>query len=75
MLADLEVIQIIHTNLLRRGDGKKEVVRIVEQYWRMDGTLLFEIDPCGDAPYVCPNCGNRRKERTGYCEACHHEGA
>jgi hypothetical protein len=43
----LEILQVIHTRLERRGMGKSEddPIRIIEQYWLMDGTLLFEYDP------------------------------
>lgn len=45
-MSDVEVIQVIHTRLERRGMGKDEgdPVRIIDQYWRMDGTLLLEYD-------------------------------
>jgi hypothetical protein len=47
-MADLEVIQVIHTRLLRKGLGRDETdpVRIIDQYWNMQGELLWEIDPC-----------------------------
>jgi predicted lipid-binding transport protein (Tim44 family) len=42
-----EVIQVIHTNLEKRGMGVEgDPVRRVEQYWSLDGQLLFENDPC-----------------------------
>lgn len=46
MSNDLEVIQIIRTRLLHRGLGQNadDPVRIIEQYWDMDGMLLFEFD-------------------------------
>jgi hypothetical protein len=48
MMSDVEVIQVIRTNLLRRGTGKaSDPNRIITQYWLMDGTLLFEFDPVG----------------------------
>jgi len=42
------VIQVIETTLLRRGDGKTSEtrIRLVTQYWSMDGHLLAEVDPC-----------------------------
>lgn len=45
-MSDVEIIQVIHTHLLRRGEGKSEAdpIRIIDQYWTMDGTLLFEWD-------------------------------
>jgi hypothetical protein len=44
----VEVIQLIKTTLTRRGEGKSmdDPVRVITQYWRMDGTLEFESDPC-----------------------------
>jgi hypothetical protein len=48
MMSDVKVIQVIRTNLLRRGTGKaSDPIRIITQYWLMDGTLLFEVDPVG----------------------------
>lgn len=46
-----EVIQVIHTNLEKRGTGRDEldVVRRIDQYWSMDGVLLWEHDPCPEA--------------------------
>ena len=42
----VEVIQVIHTHLARRGRGTDDdPVRIVDQYWTMDGQLLVEFDP------------------------------
>lgn len=42
------VIQVIETTILRKGDGKDErsPVRIVTQYFTLDGNLLAETDPC-----------------------------
>ncbi len=46
MSNDLEVLSVIRTRLLRRGDGTEHnPIRIIEQYWTMDGNLLFEADP------------------------------
>jgi hypothetical protein len=40
-----EIVQLIHTNLLRRGEGKEgDPIRVIDQYWTLDGQLLFEID-------------------------------
>lgn len=45
MFKEVEVIQVIRTNLKRRGKGiENDPIRIVEQYWNMEGKLLFEID-------------------------------
>lgn len=41
------VIEVVETNLLRRGEGKSPIdpIRIVTQYWSLDGKLLAEVDP------------------------------
>lgn len=41
-----KVIQVIETDLLKRGDGKTTILRGVKQYWSLDGKLLAEVDPC-----------------------------
>jgi hypothetical protein len=43
-MKDVEVIQVVRTRLLRRGDGKTDPIRIVTQYWSLDGELLAEVD-------------------------------
>jgi len=42
-----KVIQVIETDLERRGSGKDETcpIRIIRQYWSLDGELLAEVDP------------------------------
>jgi hypothetical protein len=41
-----EVIQVIRTTLTLRGKGVEgDVMRIVTQYWTLDGELLAEVDP------------------------------
>jgi hypothetical protein len=41
------VIAVIVTTLTRRGTGKDESpIRIVTQYWSLDGEFLAEVDPC-----------------------------
>ena len=43
---DVKILQLIRTRILRRGKGtKEEPIRIIEQYWDMEGNLVFEIDP------------------------------
>lgn len=42
---EVEVIQVIKTRLLRRGNGKTDPIRVIEQYWDMTGKLLWEYDP------------------------------
>lgn len=40
------VIPVIETTLLRRGDGSEaDPMRIVTQYWSVDGEFLAERDP------------------------------
>lgn len=44
-MPDVEVIQVIHTKLTSRGEGTTDdPYRLIEQYWLMDGTLVFEYD-------------------------------
>lgn len=41
----VKVMSVIETKLLRRGVGiPADPVRVVTQYWDMDGRLIFEID-------------------------------
>ena len=46
-MAEARVIQVIETHLLRRGSGKdsSDPIRIIRQYWTLDGKLLAEVDP------------------------------
>lgn len=39
-------IEVIETTLLRRGSGQssEDPVRIIRQYWSLDGKLLAEVD-------------------------------
>lgn len=43
----VRVIQVVETTLTRRGSGKSDAdpIRIVTQYWSLDGELLAEVDP------------------------------
>ncbi|WP_431129718.1 hypothetical protein [Flagellimonas flava] len=44
-----EVVQLIKTELLRRGKGiEGSPLRIITQYWSFEGELLFENDPWKD---------------------------
>ena len=46
---DVEVIQLICTKLLLKGKGVEgDPYRTLVQYWKMDGTLVFEYDPFKD---------------------------
>lgn len=41
----VRVMQVIETTLLRRGKGvPDDPIRIITQYWSMDGQLIVEID-------------------------------
>ena len=41
------VIQVIETTIERRGAGvQDDPVRVITQYWTLDGVLLAEVDPC-----------------------------
>lgn len=44
-MSSVQVIQVIRTTLTRRGEGTTaDPVRLVTQYWLMDGNLLCEDD-------------------------------
>jgi hypothetical protein len=43
------LIQVIETDLERRGNGKTTPIRIIKQYYSVDGELLAEVDPSPDA--------------------------
>lgn len=45
-MCELEIMKVIHTRLLRRGEGcdSSDPMRIIDQYWLEDGSLLFEYD-------------------------------
>jgi hypothetical protein len=47
MMDTVEVLQVIRTTLTRRGSGKDigDPIRVITQYWSMQGELLVEIDP------------------------------
>ena len=44
---EVELIEVIHTSLLRRGKGVEgDPIRVIHQYWTKDGVLIAEkIDP------------------------------
>jgi hypothetical protein len=48
-MPEVEVIQVVRTELTLRGDGKSDPMRRVAQYWSLDGRLLAETDPLGAA--------------------------
>lgn len=41
---EVELIEVIRTRLLLRGNGKDDPYRHIEQYWSLDGELLAEVD-------------------------------
>lgn len=42
----VRVMQVIETTNARRGKGVEgDPIRIITQYWDMDGKLLAEVDP------------------------------
>lgn len=45
-MKDVEILKLIRTNLTKRGNGKDDPVRIIEQYWDLEGNLVFEKDSC-----------------------------
>ena len=49
-----KLIQVIETNLTLRGTGETEEdrIRIVRQYWSLDGKFLAEADDCRDATFT-----------------------
>lgn len=52
-MSDVRIIQVIRTRLLTRGRGEGgDPVRIIEQYWDMDGKLLFEFDTWNGEVYA-----------------------
>ena len=54
MSNEVEIIPVIRTRLLRRGDGQRTYVRIVEQFWSIKGELLWENDPCAENEAIRP---------------------
>lgn len=48
---EVSIINVIRTRLLRRGEGTdKDPIRRIEQFWSINGELLWEIDPLKDEP-------------------------
>ncbi len=40
-------IEVIESTIMRRGKGVEgDPIRIITQYWSLDGRLLAEVDPC-----------------------------
>ena len=42
----LTVEKVIHLSILRGEGTEVDKIRVVEQYYNMDGILIFELDPC-----------------------------
>jgi hypothetical protein len=52
----VEVIKLIKTTLTRIGEGiEDDPVRILTQYWDLDGNLILEFDPYLDK-VIFTNC-------------------
>ena len=47
-LNKVEVMEVIHVSITRGDGSKDDAVRIVDQYWSLDGELLAENDPLND---------------------------
>jgi hypothetical protein len=42
----VRVIEVIEASIMRRGQGVEgDPIRIITQYWSLDGELLAEVDP------------------------------
>lgn len=41
------IVVLIETTISRRGTGEDEIdpIRIITQYWTLDGKLVCEVDP------------------------------
>lgn len=50
----VRVLQVIETTLTRRGNGTDDPIRVITEYWDMDGNKLAEVDPLD-----CSICGDR----------------
>jgi hypothetical protein len=40
----VQIIKVIRTTLTSKGNGKDDPFRYVEQYWDLNGNLIFEVD-------------------------------
>ena len=45
MQKPVEIVTLIKTVLTKKGNGKDDPIRLVTQYWDLEGNLIFEIDP------------------------------
>lgn len=65
----VRMLQVIETDLERRGDGTKDdPIRRVVQYWSTDGQLLAERDDT--APTHCNAIGHRIMHGADRCDHC-----
>ena len=49
-----EVMQVIHSQIVRGEGTEEDMVRYVDQYWSLEGELLAEYDPIVTQSYVRP---------------------
>ena len=65
----VRVLQVIETDLVRRGDGSKDnPLRRVTQYWSTEGKLLAERDDA--EPTHCNAIGHRFMKGDNECRHC-----
>jgi hypothetical protein len=61
-----ELLQVIRTTLLRRGEGKPlDPIRVITQYWAVGGQLLAEVDP-HETHWLC-KCRSMHPKDVGSC--------
>lgn len=64
-MKDLEILPVIRTNLLRRGDETpNNPTRTITQYWDMNGNLLWEVDPINEPDIFANSLMREYKEKT-----------
>jgi hypothetical protein len=52
LMSNAEIISVIRTDLTKCGAGiDSDPIRIVTQYWDLDGKLLWEVDPWKEIEY------------------------
>lgn len=66
-MKQVEIMEVIKTELTTRGNGTKEnAARVITQYWSIDGELIFEVDPkycinhCSGDTH-CSDCPDMKK--------------
>lgn len=70
---DVEVMQVIRTNLKLRGNGMTgDPFRRVEQFWDFKGNLLAENDSYISTSLlkVCKKCDSNIDSDSSYCKYC-----